>query len=138
MSYDLRISQNVSVSCRYRQENAYLCSNYYCFMPMNVHLISIKEYAAAHGVAERTVRNYCALGKIEGAVLIGKTWSLPSDAPLPARKNARNKVSPLLQALNLCIESIARRQERQPQSIVPDNACDMQSSFYPCRITVNK
>ena len=70
MSYDLRISQNISVSCRYRQENSYLCSNYSCFMPMNVHLISIKEYAAAHGVAERTVRNYCALGKIEGAVLI--------------------------------------------------------------------
>lgn len=95
----LHISQNIPASCRYRQENAYLCSNYSCFMPMNVHLISIKEYAAAHGVAERTVRNYCALGKIEGAVLIGKAWSVPSDAPLPARKNARNKVSPLLQAL---------------------------------------
>ncbi len=61
--------------------------------------ISTKEYAAAHAVAERTVRNYCVQGKIDGAKLLGKTWSVPSDAPLPRRKNARNTSSPLLKAL---------------------------------------
>ena len=34
--------------------------------------ISVKEYAEAHNISERTVRNYCALGKIAGAQLIGK------------------------------------------------------------------
>ena len=67
------------------------------FMPMD--FISVKEYAAAHGLAERTVRNYCVQGKIPGARLVGKTWSLPVDAALPQRKNARNKVSPLLESL---------------------------------------
>ena len=61
--------------------------------------ISTKEYAASHGIAERTVRNYCVQGKIDGAKLIGKTWSVPADAPLPQRKNARTIASPLLTAL---------------------------------------
>lgn len=41
--------------------------------------ISTKEYAAVHGIAERTVRNYCTQGKIDGARLVGKTWSVLSD-----------------------------------------------------------
>lgn len=62
-------------------------------------MISVKEYAALHGIAERTVRNYCATGKIKGAELIGKSWVLPIDAPVPLRSNARLKVSQLLKAL---------------------------------------
>ncbi len=61
--------------------------------------ISVKEYALSRGVAERTVRNYCVQGKLPGAVLIGKTWSIPADAPLPGRVNARNRISPLLKTL---------------------------------------
>ncbi len=61
--------------------------------------ISVKEYARSRGVAERTVRNYCAQGKLPGAVVIGKTWSIPADAPLPGRKNARLHISALLKAL---------------------------------------
>lgn len=61
--------------------------------------VSSKEYARAHGLSDRTVRNYCALGKLQGARLTGKTWSIPACASLPARKNARVAVSPLLAAL---------------------------------------
>lgn len=61
--------------------------------------ISTKEYAKAHGLAERTVRNYCVQGKITGAQLIGKSWSIPADAPLPDRKNASLHFSPLLKVL---------------------------------------
>lgn len=59
--------------------------------------ISVKDFAAAYGVSERTVRNYCLQGKIVGAQLVGKTWSIPADALLPERK--RRLVSPLLEAL---------------------------------------
>ncbi len=62
--------------------------------------ISTKEYAAAHGVAERTVRNYCIQGKIAGSQFVGKTWNVPADAPLPQRKNAKIRISPLLKALH--------------------------------------
>lgn len=60
--------------------------------------ISVKEWAERHGVSERTARNYCAQGKIEGAYLVGKTWSMPADAELPKRKQT-SKISPLLAAL---------------------------------------
>lgn len=34
------------------------------FLPMEKSYISTKEYAEAHGLAERTIRNYCTQGKI--------------------------------------------------------------------------
>ncbi len=61
--------------------------------------VSTKAYAEAHGIAERTVRNYCVQGKIAGAQLIGKTWNVPADAPLPSRGKSRKVLSPLLTAL---------------------------------------
>ena len=61
--------------------------------------ISVVEFAGKYGISERTVRNYCAVGKIEGAVLIGKTWSVPKDALLPQRSSHKCKQSPLLIAL---------------------------------------
>ncbi len=56
--------------------------------------ISVVQYAEKHGISERTARNYCAEGKISGAFLTGKTWSIPADAELP--KKGRMKLSPLL------------------------------------------
>ena len=58
--------------------------------------ISVIQYAEKYGISERTARNYCAQGKIEGAFLIGKTWNIPADAVLPKRKAAKKKLSPLL------------------------------------------
>lgn len=60
--------------------------------------ISVREWAERHGVSERTARNYCAKGKIEGAYLVGKVWSIPAGAKLPGRKKTP-KASPLLTAL---------------------------------------
>lgn len=59
--------------------------------------ISVSQFAERNGISERTVRNYCATGKIEGAFLTGKTWNIPSDASLP--KRTKTQVSPLLLAL---------------------------------------
>ena len=60
--------------------------------------ISVIQFAEKYGISERTARNYCASGKIEGAFLTGKTWNIPKDAVLPPRRDAK-KVSPLLAAL---------------------------------------
>lgn len=59
--------------------------------------LSVKQYADAHGLPERTVRNWCAAGKIQGAFLTGKTWNIPADASMPER--AKQKISPLLNRL---------------------------------------
>lgn len=59
--------------------------------------ISVNQYAEKYGLSERTARNYCATGKIDGAFLTGKTWNIPVDATLPQKSKA--KVSPLLSRL---------------------------------------
>ena len=61
--------------------------------------ISVSEFAKQHGISQRTVRNYCATGKIEGVLLIGKTWSIPNDAELPKRKSGKRRLMPLLAVL---------------------------------------
>lgn len=61
--------------------------------------ISVSEFAQRYGVSERTARNYCSQGKIEGAYLVGKTWNIPEDAQLPSRRSKSRKVSHLLQTL---------------------------------------
>jgi len=47
--------------------------------------ISISEFAKKWSLPERTVRNYCAQGKIKGAFIAGKTWDIPFDALLPEK-----------------------------------------------------
>ena len=41
------------------------------------------------GISERTVRNYCAEGRIDGAGLIGKTWKIPADTVRPGRRKLK-------------------------------------------------
>ena len=60
--------------------------------------ISVNQFAEKYGISERTVRNYCAKGKIVGAFLTGKTWNIPADAVLPKRGTAKEAPSPLLKA----------------------------------------
>ena len=63
-------------------------------------VLSAAEIAELWGVSERSVRNYCAQGRVPGAFLTGKTWNIPSDATKPARSNARmSGESPLLARL---------------------------------------
>ena len=60
-------------------------------------LITVTQYAQMHGLPERTVRNWCNAGKMQGAFLAGKTWNIPIDAPLP--RKGKPKVSVLLKRL---------------------------------------
>ena len=59
--------------------------------------ISVSQFAQQHVLSERTVRNWCAAGKMEGAVLVGKTWNIPADASLPQK--GKQKAIPLLKRL---------------------------------------
>lgn len=62
--------------------------------------ISVKQAAEKWGVSERSVRNYCAQGRVPGAIIVGKTWNIPADAEKPRRKpSRRTKPRGLLQVL---------------------------------------
>lgn len=50
---------------------------------------SVNEIAKKWNVSERSVRNYCAQGRVEGAFLTGKTWNIPENAEKPERSNKR-------------------------------------------------
>lgn len=49
--------------------------------------LSVFETAKKWNISERTVRNYCAKGKIPGAFITGKTWNIPDDCVRPERLN---------------------------------------------------
>lgn len=51
-----------------------------------VNYISVEEASQKWQISERSVRNYCAQGRVEGALLEGKTWKIPSTAQKPDRK----------------------------------------------------
>lgn len=61
--------------------------------------ISVAEIAKKWGVSERAVRNYCAEGRVAGAILEGKTWKIPEDAEKPARKKREDASNTLLDIL---------------------------------------
>lgn len=47
--------------------------------------ISVSQAAKNWNKSERTVRNYCALGRIQGSFLEGKVWKIPFNAKFPER-----------------------------------------------------
>ncbi len=88
--------------CRYRQYFSYFIKlnpltfcRYHGIMILPwryvMQYLSVAETAKKWNLSERTVRNYCAAGRIPNAFLTGKTWNIPEDAAKPERKNKNNK-----------------------------------------------
>ncbi|MBO7298881.1 MAG: Fic family protein, partial [Kiritimatiellae bacterium] len=62
--------------------------------------LSVIEIAKKWNMSERSVRNYCAQGRIDGVFLTGKTWNIPSSAEKPERiKRKSCKIETLLDIL---------------------------------------
>lgn len=59
-----------------------------------VKYIGVEEAAQNWRISERSVRNYCAQGRVQGALLEGKTWKIPSTAQKPDRKPRHSTPSP--------------------------------------------
>lgn len=58
---------------------------------------SVAEMAKKWEISERTMRNYCSKGLIEGAFITGKTWNIPENAQKPnIRKRLKNKFLDIL------------------------------------------
>ncbi|MBQ7328471.1 MAG: Fic family protein [Oscillospiraceae bacterium] len=61
--------------------------------------VSVAKMAEKWGLSERSVRNYCANGRLVDAKLIGKTWYIPENAQKPDRVNKKKDIPSLLQIL---------------------------------------
>lgn len=57
----------------------------------NQDLLNIAEIAAKWGVSVRSARNYCASGRVAGAINRGGVWYVPADAEKPLRSNYKKK-----------------------------------------------
>ena len=53
--------------------------------------LSVAEMAKKWDISERSVRNYCAHGRVPGAFLTGKTWNIPENAEKPERTNKKKE-----------------------------------------------
>lgn len=71
--------------------------------------ISVEDVSKKWQMSERSVRNYCAQGRVVGALLEGKQWKIPSDAQKPARKiRHTEKRASLLEILRLEKETVLK------------------------------
>lgn len=61
--------------------------------------LSVTEIAKKWNISERSVRNYCTQGRVNGAFLTGKTWNIPENAEKPERSNKRKEQPTLLDIL---------------------------------------
>ena len=61
--------------------------------------ISVSEAAKKWNISERSVRNYCASGRVSGARLIGKVWTIPENVEKPKRVTRSDKKKTLLDVL---------------------------------------
>lgn len=79
-------------------------------MPVaKIEYISVEEASKLWELSIRSVRNYCAQGRVPGALLNGKTWKIPSNAEKPGRKTRHIETeSNLLAFLKREKESVLR------------------------------
>lgn len=61
--------------------------------------MTIKEASILWNLSERSVRNYCASGRVEGAVIEGGVWKIPLNAKKPVRANEKENKNYLLERL---------------------------------------
>lgn len=66
---------------------------------IKMNYLSVADIAKKWNISERSVRNYCSKGRIEGAFLTGKTWNIPENAKKLERMNKRKEKPKTLLAI---------------------------------------
>lgn len=69
--------------------------------------LSIKEISVIWNLSERSIRNYCAHRRIDGAILVNGEWKIPENSSQPRRINEKKNKNYLLETLRQ--EKTARR-----------------------------
>lgn len=59
--------------------------------------LTVKEIANKWNISDRSVRNYCAIGRIPGVYLKCKVWLIPEDAKKPVRNKKEKTLLEILQ-----------------------------------------
>lgn len=70
--------------------------------------ITTKQAAEKWGISDRRVRNLCSSGKILGATLLGKEWSIPDNAKKPDDGRLRSSEEGMQKGRETMYEEIAK------------------------------
>jgi len=70
-------------------------------MEAPVRMLKVEEAAGRYGRSVRTVRRWCELGQVEGAVKRGKTWFVPEGASVTAAEDGQLPETPSQRAAAL-------------------------------------
>ncbi len=69
--------------------------------------VTVTEIAKQWGVSERTVRKYCACGRINGAFLAGSKWNIPTNATRPGLSR------------KICLHTLLDRLQSEKEASLP-------------------
>lgn len=79
--------------------------------------IDIKEAAAKWGISDRRIRLLCSQGRIDGAIKLGWSWTIPSDTPKPRDGRVLRRFRTIdIRPGNVDIEALKQLMERHPVS----------------------
>ena len=82
----------------------------------------VTEIAKKWDVSERSVRNYCAQGRVNGVFLTGKTWNIPENEQKPERFN-KKKEQPIT-LLDILQEQKASKYSGGMDTALPEEVAD--------------
>ena len=96
--------------------------------------LSVADMAKKWNLLERSVRNYCAKGRVDGANLMGKTWQIPENAEKPERVSQKKEQSLTLLDIGY-ISKMVNSRNRINEKIIflhvsnTEEICDLVHSF---------
>jgi len=61
-------------------------------MEVNMEYLTTAEFAEKWNVSQRRVAIYCKEGRIQGAIIKGRTWLIPENAKKPEDPRKNKKV----------------------------------------------
>ena len=77
--------------------------------------IDVKEAAAKWGISDRRIRILCAEGRIDGAIKLGWSWTIPSDTPKPRDGRVLRRFKALdIRPGTVDVDALRRLMERTP------------------------
>ncbi len=77
--------------------------------------IDVKEAAAKWGITDRRIRLLCSEGRIDGAIKLGWSWTIPADTPKPRDGRVLRKFKTLdIRPGTVDVDAITRMMEKTP------------------------
>ena len=79
--------------------------------------IDVKEASAKWGITDRRIRLLCAEGRIDGAIKLGWSWTIPADTPKPRDGRVLRKFKTMIRPGTVDVDALHRMMEKTPLDV---------------------